>query len=127
MKSYKNEKDLRKNRVKMIDSMNREHSEDILKIKVYDEDNVYTIDELLSSIIELKAENERLLKDVSVLLEEQGKLKENVKKLNTSLTKYSETSSYIQKVQASTIDNLNEKVVILTNRLLSLEDKTKFM
>ena len=127
MKSYKNEKDLRKNRVKMIDSMNREYSEDILKIKVYDEDKVYTIDELLSSIIELKAENERLLNDVSVLLEEQGKLKENVKKLNTSLTKYSETSSYIQKVQASTIDNLNEKVVILTNRLLSLEDKTKFM
>ena len=127
MKSYKNEKDLRKNRVKMIDSMNREYSEDILKIKVYDEDKVYTIDELLSGIIELKAENERLLKDVSVLLEEQGKLKENVKKLNTSLTKYSETSSYIQKVQASTIDNLNEKVVILTNRLLSLEDKTKFM
>lgn len=127
MKSYKNEKDLRKNRVKMIDSMNREYSEDILKIKVYDGDKVYTIDELLSSIIELKAENERLLKDVSVLLEEQGKLKENVKKLNTSLTKYSETSSYIQKVQASTIDNLNEKVVILTNRLLSLEDKTKFM
>lgn len=127
MKSYKNEKDLRKNRVKMIDSMNREYSEDILKIKVYDEDKVYTIDELLSSIIELKAENERLLKDVSVLLEEQGKLKENVKKLNTSLTKYSETSSYIQKVQASTIDNLNEKVVILTNRLLSLEDKIKFM
>lgn len=127
MKSYKNEKDLRKNRVKMIDSMNREYSEDILKIKVYDEDTVYTIDELLSSIIELKAENERLLKDVSVLLEEQGKLKENVKKLNTSLTKYSETSSYIQKVQASTIDNLNEKVVILTNRLLSLEDKIKFM
>ena len=127
MKSYKNEKDLRKNRVKMLDSMNREYSEDILKIKVYDEDKVYTIDELLSSIIELKAENERLLKDVSVLLEEQGKLKENVKKLNTSLTKYSETSSYIQKVQASTIDNLNEKVVILTNRLLSLEDKTKFM
>ena len=111
----------------MIDSMNREYSEDILKIKVYDGDTVYTIDELLSSIIELKAENERLLKDVSVLLEEQGKLKENVKKLNTSLTKYSETSSYIQKVQASTIDNLNEKVVILTNRLLSLEDKTKFM
>ena len=74
MKSYKNEKDLRKNRVKMIDSMNREYSEDILKIKVYDEDKVYTIDELLSSIIELKAENERLLKDVSVLLEEQGKL-----------------------------------------------------
>lgn len=107
--------------------MNREYSEDILKIKVYDEDTVYTIDELLSSIIELKAENERLLKDVSVLLEEQGKLKENVKKLNTSLTKYSETSSYIQKVQASTIDNLNEKVVILTNRLLSLEDKIKFM
>ena len=127
MKSYKNEKDLRKNRVKMIDSMNREYSEDILKIKVYDEDTVYTIDELLSSIIELKAENERLLNDVSVLLEEQGKLKENVKKLNTSLTKYSETSSYIQKVQASTIDNLNEKVVILTNRLLSLEDKIKFM
>ena len=127
MKSYKNEKDLRKNRVKMIDSMNREYSEDILKIMVYDEDKVYTIDELLSSIIELKAENERLLKDVSVLLEEQGKLKENVKKLNTSLTKYSETSSYIQKVQASTIDNLNEKVVILTNRLLSLEDKIKFM
>ena len=127
MKSYKNEKDLRKNRVKMIDSMNREYSEDILKIKVYDGDTVYTIDELLSSIIELKAENERLLKDVSVLLEEQGKLKENVKKLNTSLTKYSETSSYIQKVQASTIDNLNEKVVILTNRLLSLEDKIKFM
>ena len=127
MKSYKNEKDLRKNRVKMIDSMNREYSEDILKIKVYDGDKVYTIDELLSSIIELKAENERLLKDVSVLLEEQGMLKENVKKLNTSLTKYSETSSYIQKVQASTIDNLNEKVVILTNRLLSLEDKTKFM
>lgn len=127
MKSYKNEKDLRKNRVKMIDSMNREYSEDILKIKVYDGDKVYTIDELLSSIIELKAENERLLKDVSVLLEEQGKLKENVKKLNASLTKYSETSSYIQKVQASTIDNLNEKVVILTNRLLSLEDKTKFM
>lgn len=127
MKSYKNEKDLRKNRVKMIDSMNREYSEDILKIKVYDGDKVYTIDELLSSITELKAENERLLKDVSVLLEEQGKLKENVKKLNTSLTKYSETSSYIQKVQASTIDNLNEKVVILTNRLLSLEDKTKFM
>ena len=127
MKSYKNEKDLRKNRVKMIDSMHREHTEDILKIKIYDEDKVYTIDELLSSIIELKAENERLLKDVSVLLEEQGKLKENVKKLNTSLTKYSETSSYIQKVQASTIDNLNEKVVILTNRLLSLEDKTKFM
>ena len=127
MKSYKNEKDLRKNRVKMIDSMNREYSEDILKIKVYDGDKVYTIDELLSSIIELKAENERLLKDVSVLLEEQGKLKENVKKLNTSLTKYSETSSYIQKVQASTIDNLNEKVVILTNRLLSLEDKIKFM
>ena len=127
MKSYKNEKDLRKNRVKMIDSMNREYSEDILKIKVYDEDTVYTIDELLSSIVELKAENERLLKDVSVLLEEQGKLKENVKKLNTSLTKYSETSSYIQKVQASTIDNLNEKVVILTNRLLSLEDKIKFM
>ena len=95
MKSYKNEKDLRKNRVKMIDSMNREYSEDILKIKVYDEDTVYTIDELLSSIVELKAENERLLKDVSVLLEEQGKLKENVKKLNTSLTKYSETSSYI--------------------------------
>lgn len=127
MKSYKNEKDLRKNRVKMIDSMNREYSEDILKIKVYDGDTVYTIDELLSSIIELKAENERLLNDVSVLLEEQGKLKENVKKLNASLTKYSETSSYIQKVQASTIDNLNEKVVILTNRLLSLEDKTKFM
>lgn len=127
MKSYKNDKDLRKNRVKMIDSMNREYSEDILKIKVYDEDTVYTIDELLSSITELKAENERLLKDVSVLLEEQGKLKENVKKLNASLTKYSETSSYIQKVQASTIDNLNEKVVILTNRLLSLEDKTKFM
>ena len=127
MKSYKNEKDLRKNRVKMIDSMNREYSEDILKIKVYDEDKVYTIDELLSSIIELKAENERLLKDVSVLLEAQGKLKENVKKLNTSLSKYSETSSYIQKVQASTIDNLNEKVVILTNRLLSLEDKIKFM
>ena len=127
MKSYKNQKDLRKNRVKMIDSMNREYSEDILKIKVYDGDRVYTIDELLSSITKLKAENERLLKDVSVLLEEQGKLKENVRKLNTSLTKYSETSSYIQKVQASTIDNLNEKVVILTNRLLSLEDKTKFM
>ena len=127
MKSYKNDKDLRKNRVKMIDSMNREYSEDILKIKVYDGDRVYTIDELLSSITKLKAENERLLKDVSVLLEEQGKLKENVRKLNTSLTKYSETSSYIQKVQASTIDNLNEKVVILTNRLLSLEDKIKFM